>query len=315
MTTNSPKYNFLYGAPDPRTTGNARVDIRRMKPYPGESSTAEKKLFTGRANALVIPAGTSANENIRMALDSLFNHPNVGPFIGRQLIQRLVTSNPSREYVTRVAQAFNNNGSGVRGDMSAVVRAILMDPEARSSPTTHFGKIREPVLRVAQWMRSLGARSASGECMIDDEPGGVGQRPNFMPSVFGYFRPGYIPPSTSLSALGLMAPEMQLVDEATSASWINGLELMLVEGLGWYQSARDVSVPMTAEGAMLGSSPMALTEHLNLLLFAGEMSPALRKNIIDAMVGVDDGVGSRDVARARVAVYIAMTSPEYLVQR
>jgi uncharacterized protein (DUF1800 family) len=309
------EYNFRYGWPDSAKTGSARIDVRRMKAYPGLSSSAEKRLFVGKPHAVTIPPNTSASQSLQIALDALFNHPNVGPFIGRQLIQRLVTSNPSPAYVSRVAQTFNNNGRGIRGDLAAVVRAILLDPEARNAPTANFGKLREPVLRLAHWTRAFNARSVSGEYRIGGEPERIGQIANYMPSVFGYFRPGYVPPNTSLSALGMRAPEMQIVDESSTANWVNGVELMLREGLGWYGNLRDVTVSLTTESAMVTSSPASLISHLDLVLFSGTMSSNLKRSIMDAMQGVDMASPNRDQVRARVALFVAMASPEYLVQR
>lgn len=307
--------NFRWGTPSTSTTGSSRADVRRMKPYPGMFSVAEKRLFIGTSQALVIPANTAPTDGVKMALDTLFNHPNVGPFLARQLIQRLVTSNPSPAYVGRVAQAFNNNGKNVRGDLAAVVRATLLDTEARDAPSTRFGKMREPVLRVANWLRAFGAQSASGEYRIAGELPGLGQQANYMPSVFGYFRPGYVPPNTALATAGMTSPEMQIVDESSVSQWINMVELMLREGIGWYGSNRDVTLALTTETALVATGPAALVEHLNLMLFAGKMSPGLRKNILDAMMGVNEIETGRDLLRAKVAVYAAMTSPEYLIQR
>ncbi len=309
------EHNFRWGTPDAATRGNARVDIRRMKPYPGQWSTAEKRLFTGKPQAAVIPASTAPAESVRIALDTLFNHPNVGPFIGRQLIQRLVTGNPSADYVRRVALAFNDNGQGVRGDMAAVIRAVLLDPEARAGSTPGFGKVREPVMRLTHWMRSFGARSSSGEYLISTELANLNQRANYMPSVFGYFRPGYVPPASSQIGEGVTAPEMQIVDESTTANWVNTLELMLREGLGWHGTNRDLTLLPSTEAALIAQAPGALLQHLDMLLFAGRMSPALRKDIMDAIQGVPETVAGRDLMRARVAIFIAMASPEYLVQR
>ena len=307
--------NFHWGMPDYATTGANRADVRRMKLYPGMGSSTEKRLFTGTANAVVIPAGTPQADGVRMALDTLFNHSNVGPFLSRQLIQRLVTSNPSPAYVSRVAQVFNNNGHGVRGELGAVVRAILVDNEARASGSGHFGKLREPVLRVAHWMRSFGARSSSGEYQMSPDLPALGQRMNYQASVFGYFRPGYVPSNTGLAAAGLAAPEFQILDESTSSQWINTVELMLREGIGWNGTQRDVTLPLADETAMVAVAPVTLVNHLDLMLFSGRMTRALRKNILDAMLGVPEKAAGRDQARARVALYIAMTSPEYLVQR
>ena len=182
--------NFRWGSPGLKVATDQTIDLQRMKAYPGQHSTAEKKLFAGKPWALTIPANTAAADSLRLALNGLFNHPNVGPFIGRQLIQRLVTSYPSPACVARVASVFNNNGKGVRGDLGAVVRAILQDSEARSTPAPGFGKVREPVLRVAHWMRAFGTTSATGEYMMAWELESLSQQALAAPSVFGWFRPG-----------------------------------------------------------------------------------------------------------------------------
>jgi uncharacterized protein (DUF1800 family) len=312
------EFNFLWNWPWPVATvqGVARVDIRRMKPYPGLHSTAEKRLFTGKPNAVTIPSHTNAIESVRIALDTLFRHPNVGPFFSRQLIQRLVTSNPSAAYVQRVATVFNDNGKGVRGDLGAVVRAVLLDSEALNQNASATGKLREPVLRLAHALRAFNARSGSGEFLMATEPPGLGQRAHHMPSVFGYFRPGYVPPQSLLPGFAGTAPEFQTVDEATTANWINAIELMLREGIGWHGTARDITLAMDSEATIVASSPEHLLRHLELLLFTGRMPAELRKDIMDAMQGVGEASPSRrDTARARVALLVALTSPEYLIQR
>jgi len=310
------EFNFRWGTPDVKTTGTGRVDIRRMKAYPGLASTSEKRLFAGKPNALVVPANTLPAESVRMALDTLFNHPNVGPFIGRQLIQQFVTSNPTPAYVARVAQTFSDNGRGVRGDLGAVLRAVLLDPEARTAPTSNsFGKLREPILRVTHWMRAFGASSASGMYQVTQDMAGLGQRPNQMPSVFSFFRPGYAPQGGALALGGLGSPEMQIIDESSIATWVNAMELMLREGMGWHGGNRDVIAVLHDEAALVATSPAALAERLNLLLFDGRMSQVMRKSLMDAMQGVPDWDAHRNTKRARVAIFVAMTSPEYLVQR
>lgn len=308
-------HNFFYGTPDPAATGAARVDIRRMKAYPGQWSTAEKRLFSGRPHAVVIPAGTPPNESLRRALDALFAHPNVGPFMSRQLIQRLVTGHPSPAYVQRVAQVFNDNGQGVRGDLGAVVRAILLDTEARQPTQAGFGKIREPLLRVTHWMRSFDTRSASGRYLVTPDLHELQQRVLHMPSVFGYFRPGYVPPAVPGMAAGMTAPEMQIVDESSVALWVNLVELMLLEGLGWHGNVRDVTADLTHCAGLVAQAPQALISHLELLLLGRPASPALRKDLMDAMQGVPEGTPRRDHQRAQVAIFVMMSSPEYLLQR
>ncbi|WP_418320784.1 DUF1800 family protein [Piscinibacter sakaiensis] len=308
--------NFRWGSPDYSVAGDTRIDLQKMKAYPGQHSSAEKRLFAGKSHAVTIPANTGAAESLRIALDTLFNHPNVGPFIGRQLIQRFVTSNPSPAYVARVASAFNNNGQGVRGDLGAVVRAILLDTEARQAPTGEFGKLREPVLRVTHWMRAFGATSATGGFMMAWELDSQSQRALHAPSVFGYFRPGYVPPNSTLAATGATAPELQIVNESSTAEWVNLAETMAGSGLGWTGSARDVSVALSAQAALAAAGNLnGLIDNLDLLLFAGRMPKALRQDIRDAVGGVAGNSEASHLYRARVALFVALASPDYLVQR
>ena len=308
--------NFRWGAPGFTVATDQRIDLLPMKPYPGQHSTAESRLFAGKPWAVTIPANTSATESLRLALNALFNHPNVGPFIGRQLIQHLVTSNPSPAYVARVSAAFNNNGKGVRGDMAAVTRAILQDSEARGLPGTGFGKLREPVLRVAHWMRAFGATSVTGDYMMAGQLEPLSENVLNAPSVFGYFRPGYVPPNTRLAETGATAPEFQIVNESTTAAWVNMAESMTGYGLGWTGSNSDVRASLAVAAALVASGNVdALIQHLNTLLFTGRMSRALQLNLLDAVGGVNGTDAASQVDRARVALYIALSSPEYLVQR
>jgi len=217
---------FRGGTPDPDR------DIRPMQPYPQFHSTAAKG-FLGAT----IPAGTAATGSLRIALDVLFNHPNTGPFIGRQLIQRLVTSNPSPAYVARVAAAFANNGSGVRGDMKAVLRAVLLDTEARGGGLADpaWGKLREPALRLSAWARACEATSVSGNFPIRniaDPSTALAQNPLRSPSVFNFFRPGYVPPSTGIASAGLVAPEFQITGESSVAGYLNYMRNAVNAGVG-----------------------------------------------------------------------------------
>ncbi len=305
---------FRWSSPDYSAAADQRIDLLPMKAYPGQHSTAAKPLFAGKPWAITIAAGGTAQADLKQALDALFNHPNVGPFIGRQLIQRLVTSQPSPAYVARVSAVFNNNGSGVRGDLAAVVRSILLDAEARNTPPAGFGKLREPLLRVAHWMRALGAQSASGQYLMAWELDSTGQRALHAPSVFGYFRPGYVPPNTGFAAAKATAPEFQIINESTVASWINTAEAMAGNGLGWTGSAADVSVDHAALGALADSGNLgALADRLNLLLLGGRMSPALRQAILDTASQVSPGATAA-AYRARAAVFLTLASPEYLTQ-
>ncbi|MBL8352192.1 MAG: DUF1800 family protein [Burkholderiaceae bacterium] len=310
-------YNFRKGVPVlTSAAADKRIDLQRMKAYPGQHSTAEKSLFAGKPHAVLIPANSSAQDSLRMALDALFNHPNVGPFISRQLIQHLVTSHPSPAYVARVAARFNDNGSGVRGDLKAVVRTILIDTEARSSPGAQFGKLREPILRATNWMRAFGVTSKTGDYLVGGELDALNQRPMYSPTVFGYYRPGYVPPNTQLAAANLNAPEFQIVSESTTAQWVNQAENMAGSGMGWTGTARELSSGYDVQAALVAAGNVdGLLQNLNQLLFAGRMSTALRQQILDAVGGVNGNTGASHLNRARVAVFVALSSPEYLVQR
>jgi len=182
--------------------------------------------------------GTTPGEDaLHIALDRLFYHDNVGPFFARQMIQRLVTSNPSPAYVQRVATVFGNNGAGERGDLKAVWTAILTDEEARAMPTaadTLSGKLREPIVRFAQWARTAEVASDSGAYQIDDLSDGatmLGQSPLRSPSVFNFFSPGYVPPDTAIAEAGKQAPEFQLLNEASSAGYINFMQRVTRNGI------------------------------------------------------------------------------------
>ncbi len=265
-----------------------------------------------------IAANTAAAPALKTALDTLFNHPNVAPFFARQMIQRLVTSNPSPAYVARVAAVFNNNGSGVRGDLARVFTAILLDPEARGAAglsQPEYGKLREPMLRLVQWARSFGVTSISGDWKIGDlsNPATqLGQSPLRSPSVFNFFRPGYVPPSTSLSA-GAVAPEFQLVSESTVGAYLNFMMGVISNGL----NSGDISAPYATELTLV-TDAAALVRRLNLLLCAGQLSAATQTLIVKALNATALTPTSTSAAlrnRISAAVLLVMASAEYLVQK
>ncbi len=276
----------------------------------------EAKTFLG----VTIPAGTNAPETLRITLDTLFNHPNVGPFFGKQMIQRLVTSNPSPSYVSRVASVFNNNGSGVRGDLRAVFKAILLDEEALSDTgltNQVFGKLREPIVRYAQWGRSFGAASESGNWDIGnlaDPSSRLGQAPLRSPSVFNFFRPGYVPANSNASANDLLAPEFQIVNETSVATYVNFME-RAIEGRGYW--ARDVKARYSAE-LDLAEDSTALLDRLDLMLTGGQLSQNARDVIQSAMDDQAVTATSDDSAKLRrihTGVFLIMISNDYLVQK
>ena len=263
---------------------------------------------------VTIPAGTDGTTALRIALDTLAAHSNVGPFIGRQLIQRLVTSNPSPAYVARVAAAFADNGQGVRGDLSAVVRAVLLDDEARSADgltSTSFGKLREPVQRLVQWARAFKATSASGDWSLgnlSDPSRRLGQSPQRSPSVFNFFRPGYVLAGTAAAAAGLVAPEFQLANETSVAGYLNFMLTLTAAGHA------DIKPDYGAELA-LATDAAALVARVERLLCAEQLQPDARALIVDAVASIAMSSSNAAANRVYTAVYLVMACPDFLVQR
>ncbi len=293
--------------------------VTAMIPYPSYHATNAKSFLgtTIPASAAADPAG-----DLKIALDTLYNHPNVGPFISKQLIQRLVTSNPTPAYVGRVAAVFNNNGQGVRGDLGAVVKAILLDPEARDGDAAvadpNYGKLREPVVRLANWMRAFNATSASGNWTIPSTAANtsLSQAPLTAQSVFNFWRPGYSPPNTKIGNLGYVAPEFQAVDEVSVAGYLNTLQNTVATGVGL---KGDVTADYTS-WLPYASDGGALTDRLNLLLMNGQMSDTLRIRIISAATAIrvpasGTGVQTALANRIKLAIFMVMSSSEYIAQR
>lgn len=281
----------------------------QLQNYPDFHSTSEKR-FLGA----VVPAGASGEQSLKVAMDTLFNHPNVGPFIGSQLIKRFVTSNPSPAYVGRVAAAFNNNGGGTRGDMKAVLRAVLLDTEARSEAqlaNPQWGKLKEPLVRFGNWMRAFNASASDGYYRIwnlEDPVSSIGQNPLRAPSVFNWFRPGYAPPGEILRR-GLVAPEFQITHETTTTGYANFVTHTVERGHGWNSSAIKANY---APELALANNPAALMDRLNLLLTAGRMSASTRQTILDAVSALPPTNAN---ARVHTAVALTMLSPDYIVQK
>ena len=277
--------------------------------------------------------------DLKLALDTLFDHPNVGPFIGKQLIQRLVTSNPSEHYVRRVASAFNNNGQGVRGDMKAVIRAVLLDEEARGDNARKqpdFGRIREPVLRFTHLMRAFEASSRSGYWTIGptNAPSELNQTAMRAPSVFNFYRPGYTPAGTPIASANRVAPEMQILNESSVAGYadylnrfVGGTSIYIV-GLGKMiphpegepatnGMAREVRFnlqPLIAKAKDVDQ----LLDEIDVLLLNGQMQSQTRDIIhraVSEVVPKPPKYDMRQMYRERVslALYLALLSPDYLV--
>lgn len=263
-----------------------------------------------------VPANTPATQALNMALDRLFNHNNTAPFVCRQLIQRLVTSNPSAAYVQRVAAVFANNGAGVRGSLAHVYAAILLDDEARGPAGltgTQFGKLREPMLRLVQWGRTFGAASATGGWRLGDLSNAgtqLGQSPLRSPSVFNFFRPGYVPPGSTALSAGAVAPEFQLVNESTVGGYINYMQSVISNGL----SSGDIKASYVAELA-LAADATALLNRLNLLLCAGQLSAASQTVILSALNAMVAATDAQKRNRVYAGVLMVMAAVDYLVQK
>lgn len=241
----------------------------------------------------------------------LFNHPNTGPFISRQLIQRLVTSNPSPAYVYRVARIFAGNGSGTRGDLGAVVRAILTDPEARSkevAATQGFGKLREPLIRVAHLWRAFEATASEGRFDFAWTRDRIGQEVLQSPTVFNFFQPDYITPGPAADA-GLVAPEFQIATDGNLAHFIN-----TIDWFAWRTSenSKDPVLDITAEAALV-SNPDALLDRLDLLMLSGSMTPELRARLRTLLTDLPNWYDPNE--RVRSVIFTLITSPDYAVQK
>ena len=240
-------------------------------------------------NGVVSPANLTAKKDLSFALDNIFNHPNVAPFICKQLIQHLVTSNPTPGYVSRVSAAFNNNGQGVRGDMKAVITAILLDSEARcANPLTcaattdlNYGHLREPVLFITNILRAFNATSdgtalaARGEFM--------GQELFYSPTVFNYYRPNFVVPGTTL-----LGPEFTIQDSSAAinrAQFLNpvlGLTTPPLTGTAMNLSGLQALSAGDTTGA-------ALVDELNRVLMHGTMSTgpgSMRERILQAILTI-----------------------------
>jgi uncharacterized protein (DUF1800 family) len=273
-----------------------------------ERHSPEVKQFLGTT----IPAGTPAQASLTQALDAIFLHPNVAPFIGRQLIQRLVTSNPSSAYIGRVSAAFNNNGLGVRGDMKALIRAIFMDPEARTPPTvgssSTFGKPREPMLRLVAVARAMEVGDPGTVVFpvanLSNASTGIGQSPLRAPSVFNFFRPGYVPPQSDLARLGLVGPEFQLLVGPVIGASVNKInEFVRTGGNFLLTDLRHLTD--------LAAQPSKLLQRVSLLLTGATLSAADASTYLSVVQQVPS---KRRELRVQVALQLVASSSACLIQ-
>jgi len=276
-------------------THNPAYFIGPMIAVASKHDTGPKTILGGAA----IPAGQTPAKDLADALDAIFRHPNVGPFIGRQLIQHLVTSNPSPAYVARISAVFADDGHGVRGNLAAVVKAILLDPEARGDAKTDapYGKLREPALYITGLARAIGAQSDG--VFLRNASASLEQDVYQAPSVFSFY-----PPDTPLPGTSLVSPPSQLFDSTTALSRPNFVYSLL------YSAPAGTSATL-ADFAGDAADPGKLVDRLGVLFVHGAMSADVRQAIVDAVTSV---AATDALGRARMAVYLVATSPQAQVE-
>ncbi|NBQ58652.1 MAG: DUF1800 family protein [Opitutaceae bacterium] len=307
-----------YQSTNPTFTGGGGLSENYLNPmvlYPAFHDDTVKTIVTGK----VLPATQGGAKDLQDTLDTLFNHPNTAPFISRQLIQRLVTSNPSPGYIYRVASVFANNGAGVRGDLGAVVRAILTDYEARSSTllnTVGHGKAKEPLLRATALLRAYGGATtttpggrytAGSGFSLSNPESSLAQAAGRANTVFNFYEPDYIYPGVIASA-GLYAPEFQIFNDTTAISAPNYLYGII------YSTPTATSVGLTLTDLLpLAKAPQQLVDYMNLIFCGGTMSPADTNLIVSAITRMPSSTA--DLEKVRSALYLVVTSPEGSVQK
>jgi uncharacterized protein (DUF1800 family) len=318
---------------------------KRMELYSVFHEPGTKRVLSYPGVALpgaTIPANQGGQRDLKDALDNVFNHPNVGPFISKQLIQKLVTSNPSPGYIRRVAEKFNNDGNGVRGNLGAVIKAILLDREARElSSSQTAGKVKEPLLRVTQLWRAYDAKAPNGKITTASfccPPGAggfnppastVGQGPGQSPSVFNFFSPFYAPPG-EIAQAGLVAPELQLANENlhTSMGWLFHTQTHYRTNRQFGMQGENNFYINIDEEMTVSDDIDAVLDLVSLKLLGSRdaMSPALREQTrvqmqrwkIDPLFQGDNRTSNHNNTRQnRVseALYLTVMSPDFAVQR
>jgi len=263
-----------------------------------------------------IPANQNGMTDLNQALDNIFMHPNVGPFVSKLLIQSMVTSDPTPAYVSRVAAVFNNDGFGNRGNLKSVIRAILLDPEARGDVKTDptYGKLREPVQLMTNVMRQFGVRSANGattsDGVVNPQASAMAQNVYQSPSVFNYYPADYIVPGTALRG-----PEFGILNTGTSiirANFMNTIVFNTIPVSG--NAPNGTSLDLTGLQALAAADPTCnqLLDELNSRMMHGTMSAQTRSSILTATTAVSS---ANTLARARQALYLVATSSQFQVQR
>lgn len=287
--------------------------------YTYANRASEHSPLEAKFLGVTIPANTDAVSALKTVLDTLFNHANTPVFFSKQMIQRLVTSNPSPAYVDRIAKVFANNGQGVRGDLGAVFKAILVDDEALSAAnltSQTFGKVREPFVRFVQWAKTFNLKKpASGKYDLFDtsqQSNSLGQMVFRSPSVFNFFRPGYVPAGTAIADNKLVAPEFQIVNEISTIGYVNYMHNVVTN-----KSNPNLEPDYTSEAAIANDST-ALVNRIDLLLSGGQLSQANKDRIKQAVDSITlPATNDADARFNRVAsaILLTMAAPQYLIQK
>jgi len=278
-----------------------------MVAFPAFHDTGEKRLLSG----VVLPAGQAPEEDLEQALDNIFNHPNVAPFISLHLIRKLVTANPSPAFINRVSLVFNNDASGQRGNLKAVIRAILLDEEARTITNETGGKLVEPILRLVQLWRAYDASAASGRFFFPQPETFFAQAPLRSPSVFNFFSPNYAPPG-EISNQGLISPEMQITNETTTASTHNYLALAVFLQNSSTTDLREDAVAINiASELAFANDPDALIARASKRLLGRPPSDSLRLQIEEMLTQIP---ANETAFRVTEVIHAIVTSNEFARQ-
>jgi uncharacterized protein (DUF1800 family) len=266
-------------------------------------------------NGFTTSAGAQPLQDLNDGIDNLFNHSNVGPYISKHMIRYLVTSNPTPAYVQRIATIFNNNGSGVRGDLKAVVKAILLDPEARTIPASpDYGHLKEPALFMTHFLRAMNATSVSGALPSDGvlaaQAQNLGEDVLRPPTVFSYYPADYLVPGSSTIA----GPEFALMQTTTTLRRANFMNTMVFSNIPVGANVpQGTSIAMTINYlAGLAGSPNMLLKELDRLLLHDTMSAQMQTSLLGAINAISS---SNPLLRAQTAVYLVATSSQYQVER
>lgn len=318
--------------------------------YPEWHDVESKSLLNG----LEIPAGQDGMTDIEMAIDYLFNHPNVGPFIGRQLIQRLIKSNPSPAYIERITEVFNDNGRGERGDMEAVIIAILMDPEARTCEELQEfdnGRLREPLLRGAEYLRAMpkfgkqiifdvtfdsyscnGIEYTSDTIIVNDNLrfwndgfnffDAVKQFPLLSPSVFNFYLPDHQPVG-EMAENNLFGPEFKIHDSSTAVNYINVLYIFTapfydVAWYNWYQGLGLESIMFDYDDltAIYVDDPEKFLHHVDIIFTNGQMTDQLKNILREYIRNVPPWYNENvPFVPVKAMMYLIMFSPDYTIAK